>query len=305
MGKVLEHYEPMMTMAFGNGHIGIDIVGLLKGAGALDGILAFEKGTIEAIESNCAKVYNNVNDAIRDWGHSYGCYVLLNHGTINGHTYKTRYAHLQYRSNCLLKVGQVIQKGQGIGEMGNTGCTDGGHLHFEIIKDGKVIDPYDFVFKGKELQDDVEISLPKPVKENRDVRQVEVICGENTLRVRTGHNTKASVIGFAKPGIYNIVSIFEDGTYVWYEVEKGKWFASAEGCTRYIPAIDEEPVIDVLEPIPEEKEEEQSNTLPSTETAENKANDEGIEVRNKDKESVLIWLIKIIVKIVNEMFKKN
>lgn len=287
MGKVLEHYKPMMTYAFGNGHIGIDIVGNLNGTGALDGIVALEKGTIEAIESNCAKVYNNVNDAIRDWGHSYGCYVLLNHGTINGHTYKTRYAHLQYRSNSLLKVGQVIQKGQGIGEMGATGNTNGGHLHFEVIRDGKVIDPYSLIFDGKELSDLDKPKVIPPTSVNRDeyIDQFEVLYSD--VNVRSGAGTNYEVVYYpCTKGIYNVLEVNGD----WYKIKDGMWINKIAGV--YLPKLDL-------------KEEEQPNILPSEETTEIEPIIEEIEVHNRDKENVLIWLIEIIVKFINKIFKKN
>lgn len=162
MAKVLETLNPMLTLPFGNGHIGIDIVGNQNGWGAIDDLLAVEAGTIEAIETRCNKVYSDVNQAIREWGHSYGNYVLINHGIINGHEYKTRYAHEMYGSNNLLYVGQKLHKGSGLGSMGNTGCTFGAHLHFELIRDGVNIDPYPLVFEGKEIKDlDKPVEVPK------------------------------------------------------------------------------------------------------------------------------------------------
>lgn len=157
----------------------------------------------------------------------------------------------------------------------------------------------------KVLPDDAYLTIPEPVEENREARQVKVICGDNTLRVRAGHNTNANIIGFAKPGFYNIISIFEDGTYNWYEVESGKWFASAEGCTQYIPELEEEPVIDVLEPELEEKEEDNTNTLNDTETTENKQEDKEIYIHNTDKENVLVWIITLIGKLIRFLFKKR
>lgn len=297
MGKVLETLNPMCTLPFGNGHIGIDIVGNSNGWGALDGILALEEGTIESMESNCATVYNNANAAIRDWGHSYGCYVLINHGVINGHTYKTRYAHLQYRSNSLLYVGQHINKGQGIGDMGNTGNTAGGHLHFEIIKDGVTIDPYKVIFEGLELKDldKPPITVPEPVEPNEDVNQVRVVCGNDTLRVRKDHSTNAEMIGFAKPGFYNIISTYEDGIYNWYEVEENKWFASAEGCTVYYPLFEEKEEEPIIEPTIIE--------IP-LEQPKNEEIEPIIEPINKDKKNPFVEFIKWIINLINKIRNK-
>jgi len=64
----------------------------------------------------------------------YGNYILINHA--NG--YKTRYAHLR---NIIVKVGQFISANEMIGITGRSGLVTGPHLHYEIIKDDKPIDP--------------------------------------------------------------------------------------------------------------------------------------------------------------------
>ena len=64
----------------------------------------------------------------------YGLMVTIKHD--NG--YETRYAHL---SKTLVKVGQAVEKGQHIAEMGSSGGSTGSHLHFEMLKNGKRLDP--------------------------------------------------------------------------------------------------------------------------------------------------------------------
>lgn len=62
------------------------------------------------------------------WNGGYGIFILIDH--LNGT--KTRYAHLE---KSLVKVGDVVKKGEKIGFMGNTGNTHGPtgcHLHFEV-----------------------------------------------------------------------------------------------------------------------------------------------------------------------------
>ncbi|MED3564485.1 M23 family metallopeptidase, partial [Bacillus xiapuensis] len=51
---------------------------------------------------------------------------------------QTLYAHL---SKILVKPGQKISQGQIIGNCGNTGDSQGIHLHFEIRLSGKPVDP--------------------------------------------------------------------------------------------------------------------------------------------------------------------
>lgn len=68
------------------------------------------------------------------WDGSYGYRVIINHN--NG--YQTLYAHL---SNIYVSVGQVVPKGSVIGKMGSTGNSTGIHLHFEVTRNGKLINP--------------------------------------------------------------------------------------------------------------------------------------------------------------------
>ena len=88
------------------------------------------------------------------------------------------------------------------------------------------------------LPADAYLTIPTPVVENKEVDQIEVICGDNTLRVRTSASTNGNIIGFVKQGIYNVISVFKDDIYIWYQVELGKWFANVEGCTKFIPKYD-------------------------------------------------------------------
>lgn len=69
----------------------------------------------------------------------YGREVLINHG----YGYVTRYAHMH---EIKVKIGQTVKRGQVIGSVGNTGLSTGAHLHYEIIKDGKKINPIAYFF---------------------------------------------------------------------------------------------------------------------------------------------------------------
>jgi len=68
----------------------------------------------------------------------YGNLVEINHG--NG--YVTRYAH---NEKILVKVGQSVVRGQEIALLGSTGHSTGPHVHFEVLRNGKPINPLNFV----------------------------------------------------------------------------------------------------------------------------------------------------------------
>lgn len=64
----------------------------------------------------------------------YGKLVKIDHGS----GLETRYAH---SSKLLVKVGERVEKGQEIAEVGSTGRSTGPHLHYEIRLDGNALDP--------------------------------------------------------------------------------------------------------------------------------------------------------------------
>jgi len=65
----------------------------------------------------------------------YGNRIIVDH--LNG--YKTMYAHLNGAYN--VSVGDKVKKGQIIAHSGNSGLSTGPHLHYEIQKDGEVLNP--------------------------------------------------------------------------------------------------------------------------------------------------------------------
>ncbi|WP_180041879.1 MULTISPECIES: M23 family metallopeptidase [unclassified Acinetobacter] len=68
------------------------------------------------------------------WGTGYGQYVEINHG--NG--YLTRYAHA---SRLIARVGDRVEAGEHIANVGCTGRCTGPHLHYEVVKDGQRKNP--------------------------------------------------------------------------------------------------------------------------------------------------------------------
>jgi len=68
------------------------------------------------------------------WHHSYGRTVILDHKD----GYETLYGHM---SKVSVKEGQKVTAGEVIGKAGSTGRSSGTHLHYEIVKNGKRVDP--------------------------------------------------------------------------------------------------------------------------------------------------------------------
>ncbi|MBU4216360.1 M23 family metallopeptidase [Patescibacteria group bacterium] len=69
------------------------------------------------------------------WGGPYGNLTSIRH---NG-TYSTNYGH---QSRIIVKVGQRVKQGEIIGYVGSTGFSTGPHLHYEMVKNGVKINPY-------------------------------------------------------------------------------------------------------------------------------------------------------------------
>ena len=99
-----------------SGHLGIDIA---------DG----EGGAVYAADSGV------VTMAQGGFNYGYGNVIQIDHG--NG--YSTVYAHL---SNIGVGVCQSVSRGQWIGAAGNTGNSQGAHLHFEVRQNGGFINPW-------------------------------------------------------------------------------------------------------------------------------------------------------------------
>ncbi|GAB2878187.1 peptidoglycan DD-metalloendopeptidase family protein [Microbulbifer echini] len=73
-----------------------------------------------------------------DERHGYGHLVEINHG--NG--YSTRYGH---NSKLNVGLGDVVKKGQVIAQMGSSGRSTGPHVHFEIFKNNRTVDPASYI----------------------------------------------------------------------------------------------------------------------------------------------------------------
>lgn len=99
-------------------HYGLDI-----GADEGEKILSFADGTVREVGTS----------------DSYGNYVIVDHED----GFSTLYAHC---SKVTAKQGDKVKAGDKIAEVGATGVATGNHLHFEVWRDGKILDPSHYVF---------------------------------------------------------------------------------------------------------------------------------------------------------------
>lgn len=88
------------------------------------------------------EIYATGNGTVVDVGRTRGGYgncIIINHG----YGYQTLYAHL---SKIDVKKGQKVTRGQVIGKVGNTGKSTAPHLHYEVLKNKRAVDPINFFF---------------------------------------------------------------------------------------------------------------------------------------------------------------
>jgi murein DD-endopeptidase MepM/ murein hydrolase activator NlpD len=117
---------------------GVRINPFHKGNYHHDGIdIALPKGT-QVLASGNGKV---ANFSMSNLEAGFGNYIEIDHG--NG--IFTRYSHLERIS---VTWGQKIKQGQIIGFSGSSGGSVAPHLHYEVIKNGKNIDPLSFIVEG-------------------------------------------------------------------------------------------------------------------------------------------------------------
>jgi len=87
-------------------------------------------------------IYATADGVVRtagNLGNGYGNHVVISHG----YSYSTLYGHM-YRIKA--KKGQRVKRGEIIGYVGNSGKSTGAHLHYEVIKGKKHLDPIYFFY---------------------------------------------------------------------------------------------------------------------------------------------------------------
>ncbi len=132
--------DPVVTSPFGyrvnpknknerEFHAGIDLVPRVDSPDTP--IYAAANGTV-------IKVRNFCHGQCNTYALGYGNFVYIDHGIIKGHDVRTFYAHLR---NAVVTKGEYVHRGEIIGYMDSTGFSTGKHLHFEVLIDGKNVNP--------------------------------------------------------------------------------------------------------------------------------------------------------------------
>ena len=124
MSRVLKKGENRITQAFSSAHKAVDI----GRTHLTETVIAHSDGRVVF----CQKGHKNNKSATGNA--SYGNCVRIDHGD----GYSTLYAHL---ASVAVSLGQRVKKGDTLGTMGNTGRSFGMHLHFEVRKDNRHVDP--------------------------------------------------------------------------------------------------------------------------------------------------------------------
>ncbi len=106
------------------------------------GRLAWHEG-VDFATGRIGADINTVASGVVTWASErsgYGLMTEVNHGG----GYRTRYAHAE---KLLVRVGDIVKKGQVIALMGNSGRSTGPHVHFEVYKNDRVVDPASYIHR--------------------------------------------------------------------------------------------------------------------------------------------------------------
>ena len=103
-----------------------------------ENIYAAASGTVVVAIDQNGIFSNRPNNRFTGYGH---CVVIQHEDG-----FSTMYAHC---SKVYVKLGQEVKQGEKIAAMGNTGKSDGSHLHFEIERGNVKLDPKKYIYQGK------------------------------------------------------------------------------------------------------------------------------------------------------------
>ncbi len=219
----LRHYLTI-TQRFHSAHLGVDFGWNGRVAnGNNQEIIAVADGVVVSAVDGYGNTYPN--------SRIYGNYVILSHG--NG--WYSLYGHLL--KGLRVGKGDAVKQGQTLGQMGNTGYSNGQHLHFELRRGGNSkahsVDPLNRLYVMPAVANPVVSAgtlLPErirtaqtakaygtPVARDESKDQLEIVS--SVVNARLYPTLSGSRWGYAARGIYNIHDRAEADGYVWYLLE--------------------------------------------------------------------------------------
>ena len=218
-----------ITTYFSSNHLAIDLGWNSKQGGKNVPIYAIADGEVISNTSNNATgymVWIQTDDGNNRWLH--------------------RYIHMQKKSS--LKVGAKVKQGDLVGYMGNTGDSNGEHLHLDLWKcpagykynwnDRKKysVNPTDYCYlfddqtTGESNKGIIRLlGTFKKVARDTSKNQIEVIGSK--LRIRKGAGTNQTVLGYVDYGIYDFIETKTSNNYTWYNLGFG-WIAGTKEDTK-------------------------------------------------------------------------
>lgn len=154
-------------------------------------------GTIQAFaDGKVTYVYDEDPDN-KTFKQNSGNTVVIDHG--NG--YSTKYFHLALGVSEYVKVGKQVKKGDSIGYMGNTGASRGLHLHFEVLINGKNVDPLPYMLGEKKF----DMSNSTTVKTYKVLTNIN---GYNNAGDAVEQKNPSTTV---KPATYYVYNKYPDG----------------------------------------------------------------------------------------------
>ena len=277
------------TQGFGgsNNHRGLDLVGKDY---TIDDIVSYGNGVVQMSVTG----YGNGQGEGVNWRYGNFVKVLHDDGTV------CLYAHLERAS---VSVGQRVSKGQVLGRMGNSGNSFGGHLHWEFWSKNDYnsnIDPSPYLAPKE------PVVLPKAVARDKNKRQFQVDYNDN-LRIRKTASLNGEVLSILNAGIYDFTESKTAEGYLWVKVGSNMWCACTS-MSRILEVEKEEVKEEVKEEIQEPLETENKTDIEAKEEENTNTLDTSKEVENghlNDRESIIVWILNIISKIIKRLTKKD
>jgi hypothetical protein len=115
----------------------------------------------------------------------YGKYVVIKHDN----TYQTKYAQMSSQE---VSVGDKVKKGQIVGKVGSSGRSTAPHLHYEVRKDGKPVDPIPYISDYKFTQEQIVKSeaIARAQQEQREAAERKAVLAQMDEAERQDYKAK-------------------------------------------------------------------------------------------------------------------